>query len=127
MIKALLLLLFAAPATSAHAEGAGMVFTCQELTSCGPDGACTATPAAAVTFTLAPLTVGPEGEGIYKISYGNAEAEAQAMTGIGPFMWRFGTREHTLLFSSETNMLWHALDLDTGRAEVFFLACEVSR
>ncbi|WP_373356960.1 hypothetical protein [Pseudoroseicyclus sp. CXY001] len=112
--------------SAAQAEGARQVFDCTITQRCGASGAC-GSGRDPVVFTLDPEEVDADGAGSYRIGWDEAAAPMQAGSSLGPFTWAEGDRRHTLLFSSETNMLWHDLDLSRGEASVAFLTCEVIR
>jgi hypothetical protein len=56
--------------------------------------------------------------------YESVDAEVAASSAAGPFVWDVGNERHTLIASSETEFLWHALTLAPApTAQIRFLRC----
>jgi hypothetical protein len=92
------------------AEGAVRILECAISSTCTASLACT--PASgAVTFRMEPRSLDGNNAGTYVISYGETQASMQGLSFAGPFHWRTDSAMHTLLASSETEFLWHSLEL----------------
>lgn len=112
------------PAT-AWAEGGVRLLECETSLVCDAAGSCDAA-SDQVTFTMEPLAVDASGAGDWQISYADERSAMSALSEAGPFFWVAGTERNTLLASSETEFLWHGLDLgEAVTARVRFLSCEL--
>jgi hypothetical protein len=110
---------------NAFGEGAVRVFTCEVKQLCNAEGACAGNNEA-VTLRMEPLSRNSEGAGKYKLSYHDTQAEMQAQSDAGPFLWTIGSERHALITSSNTDFLWHRLMLDPApHTEVRFMRCSV--
>lgn len=108
---------------AAWSEGAVKIFDCTVAQVCDGAGSCEA-GSGHVTFRLEPVELEADGSGRYALSYDNHQAEAQAMSDLGPFFWTLGEERDTLLISSRTEFVWHRLALGpTSEATVRFLTC----
>jgi hypothetical protein len=71
-----------------------------------------------------PVALTPGGAGRYMLTYGDTEAEMDALSELGPFVWTVGSARHALIVSSETQWLWHELVLGAKpQASIRFLNC----
>ena len=117
--------------TSALAEGAVQTFDCLVEAVCDEAGSCVPpgeAPVQDTIFRMEPVSTGPQGEGTYRISYGDVSAEMTNVTGLGPLLWSEGNGDRqVILFTGETSLLWQSLDEASARSTVAFLACEVTR
>jgi hypothetical protein len=105
------------------AEGAVRLLVCSVARVCDAAGNCEA-GTVQVTFRMAPEETGVDGAGSYALSYGDTQADMEALSDAGPFFWTVGTEQNTLLASSETQMLWHQLTFDpVPEATIRFLTC----
>ena len=104
-------------------EGATKLLDCDITRVCDAAGLCE--PASGhVAFRMQPTELEAAGAGHYTLDYGDVEAEMQAMSDLGPFLWTVGTQRHALIVSSATQWLWHELDVDPQpEATIRFLAC----
>jgi hypothetical protein len=92
------------------AEGAVRILDCEIAGTCTATLECT--PASgAVTFRMEPQSLDGNNAGTYVISYDDTQASMQGLSYAGPFHWRTDSTMHTLLASSETQFLWHSLEL----------------
>ena len=106
-------------------EGAIRVIDCTITRLCDAAGSCQAA-AGAVAFRMEPVQLDKDGAGRYQLRYGETQAQVNALSDIGPFVWTVGEERHTLLASSETNFLWHRLTLAPApAATVRFLTCSI--
>lgn len=106
-----------------HAEGAVRHFECTFVQRCDGAGSCQA-DSGQVVFSMAPLSTAPDGSGKFEIRYDSVRASMQALSDTGPFHWKVGEDQHTLLVNSEHQMTWHRLHTD-GAAEtsIRFMNC----
>lgn len=73
---------------------------------------------------MEPVEIGADGAGRYRLTYGDSEAAMEALSASGPFFWAIGEERDTLLASSETDFLWHRLEIDPApQATIRFLTC----
>jgi hypothetical protein len=108
----------------ASAEGAARVLDCTLDRACDAAGACKP-ESAHLVFRMEPIETHADGSGRYTLRYGDDQAEMQAMSFAGPFLWRLPTERDSLLVSSETKFLWHRLVLEPApAATIHFLTCE---
>jgi hypothetical protein len=106
-------------------EGAVRLFDCTVVQVCNSAGRCEE-GSDAVAFRMEPVEVGPDGGGRYDLKYEETEAAMDALSDAGPFVWVVGGQRNTLLVSSETQMLWHQLTLNSAPvATVRFLTCTI--
>jgi hypothetical protein len=92
------------------AEGAVRILECDVASTCNARLACT--PATGqFTFRMEPQSLDNNNAGTYLLSHDEVQAEMQALSYAGPFHWRTPGTMHTLLASSETDFLWHSLEL----------------
>ena len=118
----LLVALMVAPVPSL-AEGAVRHLDCTVTRVCAESGSCNA-GTGTVAFSMAPVKTAQDGSGSYEIRYGDKRAPMQALSGSGPFHWKLGDEQNTLLVNSESELLWHVLDLARSpRASIRFLSC----
>ena len=119
-------LILVAPA-SAWAEGALRLLECRLQQAC--DSSATCEPAdGEVEFSMEPLELDANGSGSYNINYDDNEAEMQARSFAGPFLWTVNGEMHSLLANSETSFLWHRLAFEpTPEATITFMACEFTQ
>ena len=118
-------LLLAASAFSldARAEGAVKLLECEIVRVCDAGGHCDA-GSGEVRFRMEPVELAPGGAGSYQISYLDVQASMQAMSDIGPFVWTVDSERSALIASSDSEWLWHELDLGAApQATVRFLSC----
>lgn len=107
----------------ARSEGAVKLLECDIVRVCDASGSCDA-GSGDVRFRMEPVQLAAGGAGSYQISYGDAEASMQAMSDAGPFFWTAGSARNTLIASSETEWLWHELDVSSlPQATIRFLIC----
>ena len=110
----------------AAAEGAVKNLACTLERVCDAAGACE-DASGELSFRMAPISLATDGAGSYKISYGDAEADMQAGSELGPFYWNVGAERHALLISSETRWLWHTLTVEPApAATIHFLVCSLT-
>src|SRR3970040_1277640 len=95
-------------AGAAWPEGAVRFLDCTAARVCDGAGNCQAESMQA-TFRMEPTETRADGSGTYTLSYGDAQAEMEAVSDAGPFFWTVGTQRNTLLASSETEFLWARL------------------
>jgi hypothetical protein len=106
------------------AEGAVRVLNCTLVRACDAAGACKP-ESMQVTFRMEPIETRPDGSGRYTLRYGEQQADMQAMSFAGPFLWTLPTERDSLLVSSETQFLWHRLVVEPAPvATIHFLTCE---
>ena len=118
-----ILSLAALPTAAALAEGAVRLLECSMHRACDGGGHCE--PATGeVSFTMEPVDLEAAGGARYLLSYGDARAEMRALSDTGPFVWTLDSERHALLASSETQWLWHRLELGpVPEATILFLEC----
>ena len=105
------------------AEGAVRQFDCTVVRSCDSSGSCTA-QSGKVVFSMTPVSAAQDGSGRFEIRYGSVRVPMQALSDTGPFHWRVGEETNTLLLNSESEMLWHQLDIGTSAAATLrFMTC----
>ena len=105
------------------AEGAVRQFDCAIVRSCNNSGACTP-HSGKMTFSMAPVSTAQDGSGRFEIKYGSVRAPMQSLSDVGPFHWKVGEEQNTLLLNSEREMLWHQLNIGTSAtATVLFMTC----
>jgi hypothetical protein len=108
-----------------HAEGAVRVLDCKTMQRCDAAGSCEAR-SEAIEFRLEPQALADDGSGQYLLRYRDVEVPMQALGEAGPFVWSVGSVRYTLLVSSETQLLLHALELAAAPATTIdFLECSV--
>jgi hypothetical protein len=111
---------------SASGEGAVKHLACTLERVCDAAGRCE-DASGELAFTMAPISLAPDGAGSYTISYADVEADMQARSELGPFYWNVGAERHALLISSETQWLWHTLTLQGAPvATIRFLVCSLT-
>ncbi len=104
-------------------EGAVRILDCAIVRTCDAAGSCQP-GTGGVIFRMEPRTVGPEGAGGYTLTYGDTQAEMEARSPAGPFLWTVGSERDALIASSDSQFLWHTLKLDPApEATVRFLKC----
>lgn len=128
MVKLPLLLLSGLMAAPLWAEGNRSVFQCTGLTSCNEDGVCV-DDQTEVEFAFAPLDVNPDGAGTYELTYNGMTTWARKTGWNAPAIWWIDTKTvdslHSLMAASQTNMVWHRLDLSEPQgSQTRFLECE---
>ncbi len=107
----------------ACAEGAVRVLDCKVTQRCDASGSCEA-HSDAIEFRLEPQALADDGSGRYLLRYRDAEVPMQALSEAGPFVWSRDKVRYTLLVSSDTQLLLHALTLAPAPAStVDFLNC----
>lgn len=126
-----LFLLLALTPLPAFSEGAVQTFDCMTTSLCDETGRC-APPGdgldGRVTFRVEPIDAGPDGEGDYRISYGDVSSPMTNVTGVGPLLWSEGDGDsQVVLFTGEANLLWQRFDATAARSSISFLSCEVTR
>jgi len=99
----------------AWTEGAVRQFDCTIFRACDSSGSCTP-ESGKVAFRMAPVGTAPDGSGRFVITYGSASAPMQALSDSGPFHWKIGDEQNTLLLNSDHEMLWHQLNIDASAA-----------
>jgi hypothetical protein len=105
------------------AEGAVRQFDCTIVRSCDGSGSCAALNGT-VSFSMAPVSTAPDGSGRFEIKYGPVRTAMHALSDTGPFHWKIGDEQNTLLLNSEREVLWHQLNIGTpARATVRFMTC----
>jgi len=113
-------------AINSYAEGAVRVFSCNLERVCNEAGTCE-TEAGEVEFRLEPMQLDGNGAGSYRLSYEDKDVIMQAYSDTGPFTWRIGSDQHTLLVNSETGMLWHSLSLAASlQSRSHYLECTLA-
>ena len=124
----LLAFLLAAPA---FAEGAVQVFDCDTKAICDEVGRCAPLGEALthrMEFRIEPVSVGPQGEGDYRITYNDVSVPMRNVTGLGPLLWSEGHDDvQSILLTGESSLLWHSLDGTTGRSVISFFTCKVTQ
>ncbi|MGD8340512.1 MAG: hypothetical protein PVH89_06990 [Gammaproteobacteria bacterium] len=124
---AVLLTLAAGPAAELWAEGAAKLLDCEVVRICDALGDCQPGSGQA-RFRMEPQELEPSGAGSYRIVYGDTDAPMQAMSEAGPFFWVVGSERDALMPSSETEWLWHQLELAAAPvATVRFLVCSLQQ
>jgi hypothetical protein len=120
--KRLICILMLAPGV-AWTEGAVRHFDCALVRACDSSGSCTP-ESGKVIFSMAPVSIAPDGSGRFEIKYGSVSAPMQALSDVGPFHWKVGDEQNTLLLNSEREMLWHQLNIGaSATANVRFMTC----
>jgi hypothetical protein len=111
----------------AMAEGAVRVLDCVVTQSCDASGACK--PASEQqSFRMEPVNLLEDGSGSYVMIHGDAKTDMQALSFAGPFYWASDDERNTLLASSETEFLWHRLELSPAPvADIRFMNCVLSQ
>jgi hypothetical protein len=118
-----LVLVASAVSLDARAEGAMKLLECDIVRVCDARGICNA-GSGGVRFQMEPVELAAGGAGSYRISYGEVQSSMQAMSDIGPFVWTADSERNALIASSDTEWLWHELELGAApRATVRFLTC----
>ena len=111
----------------AHAEGAVRVLDCKVTQRCDAAGRCEVR-SDAIGFRLEPQALANDGSGQYTLRYRDVEVPMQAVGEAGPFIWTAQNVRYTLLVSSETQLLLHALELAAvPSTSVDFLTCTVKQ
>lgn len=106
-----------------RAEGAARVLDCMLVRVCDAGGNCEA-GAGHTVFRMEPIDTDSDGAGRYTLGYGDVRSDMQALSAVGPFVWATAGERHTLLASSESAFLWHALALAPSPvATIRFLEC----
>jgi hypothetical protein len=82
-------------------EGAVRHIDCTIVSVCDNSGSCTL-QSGKVIFRLAPIATAPDG---------SVSAPMQALSDAGPFHWKVGEEQNTLLLNSDREMLWHQLNI----------------
>jgi hypothetical protein len=104
-------------------EGAVRSLDCTVASVCDAAGRCEA-DSGEVLFRMEPVDTASDGSGRYLLRYGDTEAEMDALSDAGPFVWTVGSERDALLASSDTEFLWHRLTLDPApAATIRFLSC----
>ena len=106
-----------------NGEGAVKTLDCEIPRTCDSAGVC-ADDSGRIDFRLEPIELEAGGVGRYTIRYGDAVAEADARSDIGPFAWTVGQARHALVISSDTQWIWHRLEPDSTAAIVHFMRCD---
>jgi hypothetical protein len=107
----------------AWTEGAVRHFDCALVRACDSSGSCTP-ESGKVTFSMAPVSIAPDGSGRFEITYGSVSTPMQALSDLGPFHWKVGEEQNPLLLNSESEMLWHQLNIGaSATAKVRFMSC----
>lgn len=111
----------------AAAEGAVRVLDCVVTQSCDAGGACQ--PRSEQTrFRMEPVNLLADGSGSYVMVRGEEKTDMQALSFAGPFYWGPGDERNTLLASSETEFVWHRLELTPAPvATIRFMNCVFSQ
>ena len=116
---------------SVLAEGAVRVLectieqTCDSAASCNPDSG-------DISFNMEPIKLAADGAGNYLIRYefnGSAfQADMEARSFAGPFMWDIDEDRNTLLANSEYRFLWHRLSISPmPQSGTHYLACDFTQ
>lgn len=114
-------------AAEAWAEGAVKLLECDVVRICDALGACQAS-SGEVSFRMEPQEIQASGAGDYTISFAGTQAPMRAASEAGPFLWTNGSERHALLASSETEWLWHELEIAAAPvATVRFLVCTLQQ
>ncbi len=113
------------------AEGAVRVLQCALEQTCDPAGSCNQ-DSGDFTFNMEPINLAANGAGSYLISYDlgdqSYQADMEARSFAGPFMWNIDEDMNTLLANSEYRFLWHQLSLSSApQSEIHFLRCEFTQ
>jgi hypothetical protein len=111
----------------ASAEGAVKVFDCVITKSCDASGTCK--PVSEQTsFRMEPVNLLADGSGSYVMVRDGEKADVQALSFAGPFYWGTVDERNTLLASSETEFVWHRLELTPAPvAHIQFMNCVLSQ
>ena len=113
-------------ASAVFAEGAVKTLECSAHSVCDAAGQC-AEAAGDVTFRVEPVQVVDGGAGSYLIHYDGVRADMQADSEFGPYFWMHGSERHSLIVSSESQWLWHALQAEPAPvATIRFLECRLT-
>lgn len=113
--------------SAAWAEGAVRLLDCTVTRVCSADGDCKP-GTGRVSFRMEPVETDADGSGRYALSYGDVEADMRALSAAGPFFWTLAQQRNTLIASSDTQFLWHELELEAApEATVRFLTCTLSQ
>jgi hypothetical protein len=111
----------------AMAEGAVRVLDCVVTQSCDASGACKSA-SESTSFKMEPVNLLADGSGSYAMVHGDENTDMQALSFAGPFYWGFGDERNTLLASSESEFLWHRLELGPAPvANIQFMNCVFSQ
>jgi len=123
VLQAMLCLSLLLVAAQAAAEGSVTVINCDVARVCDARGACEP-GSGSISFRLEPLDRAADGSARYTLSYGDIVSEMRGITAAGPFLWTIGTERNALLASSDTEWLWHRLELSASPvATIRFLSC----
>lgn len=110
-----------------HAEGAVRILDCKATQRCDAGGRCDAR-SEDIVFRLEPQALADDGSGQYTLRYGDTVVPMQALGEAGPFVWTVQDVRYTLLVSSQTQLLLHALaPAAVPSATVDFLNCSVKQ
>ena len=109
----------------AMAEGARQHFSCQILTACDAAGICQ--PAdEAWSFTIEPIEVGPKGEGVYHLVYGETLTQTAVRTDLTMIWtdedWTF--REFIFTGKDTAMRISRALGPGDAKTLAEFMTCE---
>jgi len=107
------------------AEGAVKQLDCEIRIVCDGSGSCEK-GSGHVEFRMEPVRLESGGQGDYVLRYGDQTAGMTAFSDAGPFFWTLEHEQqrHTLMPSSETDWLWHELQLgQTVQSKIRFLEC----
>jgi hypothetical protein len=119
--------LLASTPHGAMAEGAVRVLDCVVTQSCDARGACKPVPEK-TSFRMEPVNLLEDGSGSYVMIHDDDKTEMQALSFAGPFYWASDDERNTLLANSETEFLWHRLELrPTPAARIEFMNCVFSQ
>jgi len=121
------IVLIAATAFGANAEGGRQEFSCVRAQICDATGTCH-TADGSIDFVVAPVAIDNNGAGDFEISYAGKHHAMQKPTGFGPMVWTGDTGDiQTLLISTPTEFVWHhLLPGDPTNSGVEFLKCKVT-
>ena len=105
------------------AEGAVKQLDCEIRVVCDSGGNCRQ-GTGHVAFRMEPVRLDSGGRGDYRLRYGELQADMTALSDAGPFFWTLEQQRNALMPSSETDWLWHQLQLgQTVNSQIRFLEC----
>jgi hypothetical protein len=108
---------------AARAEGAVRVLDCMTLKSCDAAGACKSY-SEHTSFRMEPQNLNSDGSGSYIMVHNDERTDMQAPSFAGPFYWGSNDERNTLLANSETEFLWHRLELNPAPlVHIQFMQC----
>lgn len=121
-----LLVIIFLPDSQAFAEGAVRTFHCTLERVCDTAGVCVATEGD-MEFRLEPQQLDDNGAGSYRLAYEDNNVAMQAYSDAGPFTWRIGSVQHSLLVNAENRLLWHSLSLEAPlQSRSHYLECTMA-